>query len=267
MTVPARSLDQLQRWMLDAITDPSGSDMDREVEQTILPSRQQSAPERLAVYQNAYLARLLEVLREQFPCTRFAASDELFDQFAAAYVQVHPPQSYTLGRLADHLPDYLDATRPAHWGAFLVELARLEQVIDRVFDCPGPEGSPPFTFPDDASESLRLTFVPGFELHAFHYPVSAYYTDWKAGSEPAWPEPAEQFVALLRREYVVRRYELSRAQYELLANLHAGKTLGEALRAAAESSDKISLDELAPSVRDWFALWTAGGFFAATARH
>ena len=263
MTTPVPSLDSLHRWLLQAVTDPAGIAAKDHLQETLLPSRQQTAAERLAVYQHAYFARLLEVLREQFPCTRFAAGDEVFDQFAAGYLQAHPPHSYTLARLADHLASYLDATRPADWGDFIVELVRLEQAIDRIFDGPGAESAAPFKFPADASDSLRLTFVPGFELHAFRYPASTFYTDWKAGREPAWPGPGEQCVALLRRDYIVRRYELSGVQYDVLKRLHAGHTLGEALADAAESSAEASLDELAADLRVWFARWTVGGFFAA----
>ena len=42
----------------------------------ILASRQQSATQRLAVYSHAYFARLLDVLRELFPCVRHAVGDE-----------------------------------------------------------------------------------------------------------------------------------------------------------------------------------------------
>jgi hypothetical protein len=252
-----QALEELQRWMLAAVTDPAAA-KEGEIHNAILPSRQQSAAERLAVYQHAYVARLLDVLREQFPCTRFAAGDDVFDQLARGYLQSHPPHSYTLAHLADDWHEYLEATRPADWGEFLVELARLEQAIDRIFDGPGPEGSPAFVFPAEADESLRLAFVPSFELHAFRYPVSAFYTTWKAGKDPTWPEFDEQFVALLRRDFIVRRYELSPAQYELLSDLRTGKSLGEALRALTEGP----LDERADLMREWFAQWTAGGFFA-----
>ena len=296
----SQRLCELQRWMLVAVTDPRGA-ADREVQEALLSSGQQSAAERLAVYQHAYVARLLEVLREQFPCTRFAAGDDVFDQFALGYLRAHPPHSYTLAHLGDDLPEYLDATRPADWGELLVELARFEQAIDRVFDGPGPEelpelrmktrqgkdlGQEPLTekaplealshcsinsiantgkmpVPPDAGELLRLAFVPGFELHAFRYPVSAFYTTWKAGSEPVWPEAGEQFVALWRRDYVVRRLELSRVQFELLTGLQARNPLGEALAAAAESSPDTPLEQLAASLRDWFSQWTAGGLFAS----
>jgi hypothetical protein len=254
-----RSLRDFQQWMLAAVTEASGVTAG-EVKEAILPSRQQTGGERLAVYQNAYVARLLEVLGEQFPCTLYAAGEEVFEQLALGYLRAHPPQSYTLGRLADHWPEYLDATRPADWGEFLVEVARLEQAIDRVFDGSGPENGERFVLPADASDALRLTLVPGLELHAFRYPVSAFYTAWKAGDEPGWPEAREQFVALLRREYVVRRFELTGEQFEVLQSLRDGKTIREALQFVGQPG-RPPYDELAATVREWFVQWTAGGLF------
>jgi hypothetical protein len=255
-------LDALQKWTLAAISDPECPPTD-EIEAAILPSRQQSAAERLHVYRHAYLARLLEVLRELFPCTRFAVGDALFDQFAAAYLRQHPPHSYTLARLADHLAEHLDATRPADWGEFIVELIRLEQAIDRVFDAAGPERLPPFVLPTNADDSMKLTFVPGFELHAFHYPVSTFFTAWKAGEQPAWPQRSEQLVALFRRDYIVRRYELTAIQYDLLLSLSQGASLSESLAVAANSADQSSRDELSADIHCWFATWAASGFFAS----
>jgi Putative DNA-binding domain len=254
-------LDQLQHWLLAAIADPEQPCPD-DLNSLILPSRQQSSAQRLAVYRQAYVARLLEVLREQFPCTRFAIGDELFDQFATGYLRRYPPTSYTLGHLADQLAEYLDATRPADWGEFIVELAQLERAIDRSFDAPGPENLPPFALPADANASLKLSLVPGFELLAFRYPTSSYYTQWKAGCQPGWPAPAEQFVALLRRDYIVRRYELSAPQFKLLSSLQAGFSVGEALVAVTEA-EPIPFEELTTRIQQWFTNWAKERFFAA----
>jgi hypothetical protein len=260
------TLDELQRWMLASIIQPAG-DRPAAIEEFILPSRRQSAAERLSVYQHAYSARLLDVLRELFPCTRFAAGDDAFDTLAVGYLRRHPPHSYTLARLADRLVDYLHQTRPTdgEWGLLIVELARLEQAIDRIFDGPGPEHLPSFRPPDEGGGQLRLHFVPGFELHVFRNPVSTYYTDWKAGREPQWPRPRDQFVALLRRDYIVRRYELTRPQFELLSALFDGRTLEEALDVLAHTSPATTMDELAAQVREWFARWGAEQFFARNA--
>jgi hypothetical protein len=260
MTSDHLPLDQLQRWLLDAITHGHSAPTDQ-VKRRTLPSREQTAEERLAVYQKAYLARLLEVLRELFPCTRFAVGDDLFDQLTAGYLQAHPPQSYTLARLADHFVEYLDRTRPSNWGSFVVELSRLEQAIDHIFDAPGPENSPPFVMPSQADSSLTVELVSGCQLHSLEYPVSSYYTEWKSGREPVWPDQAPQFVALFRRDYVVRRYELTDLQYALLMALQAVRPIGDALSVTFEGMD---LDEamLTTDVSHWFTFWAAEGFFA-----
>jgi hypothetical protein len=251
-------LKRLQQWLFGAVTSPVGAN---DVERHLLPSLRQPADARLAVYQKAYIARLLEVLQSVFPCTRFAVGQDLFDEFGTGYIQTHPPRSYTLAHLADKFADYLESTRPADWGAFVVELVRLEQAIDRVFDAPGAEELPPFSLPDSVDASLKLRLVPGFELRRFEYPVSQYYTDWKAGRESAWPEAREQCVALLRREYVVRRYELTAVQHSLLAAIQSGAALGEALAAAVHQSGR-EIDSLTTQVQDWFEFWAAERFFA-----
>lgn len=232
----------------------------------ILPSRRQTAVERMAVYSSAYFARLLEVLRELFPCLRYAIGDELFDTFAVEYLQAHPPASYTLHRLADRYADFLEATRPAddHSLAFVVDLARLEHAIDQVFDGPGPEtGSKILSAGGGVADGGRLSLVPGLRLLAFRFPVSSYFTAWKAGHQPEWPAADAQFVALLRRDYIVRRHELSSVQFELLGYIAAGQSLEDSLAAIAAHAS--SIDGLAGDVQRWFTRWSASGFFAGVA--
>jgi hypothetical protein len=258
MTTPL-DLRSTQSWMLDAITHPDGvlfGSPASAIDELILPSDEQTAAERLAVYSTAYYARLLEVLRELFPCLRYAVGDDLFAQFAAGYLQAYPPTSYTLHRLADGFAEFLDATRPADDPAFrfVVELARLEHAIDSVFDDEGPEGASP---PDEPAAGDRpLPLVPGFRLLSFEFPVSSYFTAWKAGSQPPWPELQDQFVALFRRDYIVRRHELSHVQFDLLTTIAAGKTLQDALSVVAKPQNATADD-----VGKWFTAWSAGGFF------
>jgi hypothetical protein len=206
----------------------------------------------MAVYSSAYFARLLEVLRELFPCLRYAVGDDLFDTFAVEYLQAHPPASYTLHRLADRFADFLETTRPADDDslAFVVDLARLEHAIDQVFDGPGPE----------TGSGGSLSLVPGLRLLAFRFPVSSYFTAWKAGHQPRWPAADAQFIALLRRDYVVRRHELSSVQFELLGHLAAGQSLDDSLAAIAAHAS--SIDDLCGDVQHWFTHWSARGFFA-----
>lgn len=261
MNPDGSKLAALQSWLLAAIVKAE-EPADAEVAQHVAASRALTAGERLGVYRHAYLARLLEVLREWFPCTRYAVGGDLFDQLCGGYLQAHPPTSYTLGRLADHFAEYLERTRPADWGQFVVELVRLELAIERVFDAAGPEGLPPFRLPEGMNGETRLALVPGCELLQFAYPVSSYFTDWKAGKAPVWPAAGEQFVALYRRDFVVRRSELQEGQFRLLVALQGGATLQEGVEAAAKT-EAGSHDEFARKLREWFEVWAREGLFAA----
>jgi hypothetical protein len=250
--------------LLNAITCRADRAVANTIESIITASRQQTSADRLNVYRHAYFARLVDVLRDLFPCLRFAVGDELFDQFARGYLERHPPRSYTLSALANRLVEHLDETRPrgAAWGDFIVELARLEQAIDRIFDGPGPERQPAFVLPTDATGHVRLAFVASFELHAFAFPVSTYYTAWKANQQPNWPEPKKQYLALFRRDYIVRRLELEPVQHAILQRLSAGAHIETSLAHAFEMTDAIAGLDPAATIREWFTTWTRAGLFA-----
>jgi hypothetical protein len=251
------SLDELERWMLSAITHPAGLAHDAaEVAAIIAAGKSQTSAERLGVYHHAYFARLLESLQSLLPCTRYAVGIEEFDLFALDYLHRHPPRSYTLALLADRFATFLDSTRPPEWGVFLVELVQLEQAIERIFDGPGPENLPPFQLPPDPPPSLCLECVPSFELHAFQHPISTFYTDWKQNRVPTWPEKQPQYIALYRKDYIVRRLEISALQFQLLTSLHRGDPLNIALEQSCAS--------FPPNIiQTWFQFWAAQGIFAS----
>lgn len=270
MSTPAHDLRTLQQWLLTVITHPGGVAAAAISETIVPPSENQSAHERLAVYGNAYFARLLAVMRELFPCLADAVGRDLFDQFVVEYLERHPPRSYTLSDLPDRFASFLAESCPATDDdrlRFVVDLARLERAIDEVFDGPGPEDCQPLSGEQIGAwlaagdpAKVRLTLAPGARLMAFEFPVSTYFTAWKHGEHPPWPEPKPQHVLLVRRYFVVRRYELSDAQFALLGAIERGLPLGQALIAASEH---IAADELPAAIRNWFTFCSAERFFIA----
>jgi hypothetical protein len=63
-----------------------------------------------------------------------------------------------------------------------------------------------------------------------------------------------------RREFVVRRHELSERQFVLLSALAAGETIGAAIERAAEAPGG-NLDQFAFDLGEWFRDWAANDFF------
>jgi len=290
-----RSLDVVQRWFQAVVTHPGGARegaaspeaqalirLNRgELEAVVRRSRNLTAAERLSIYANAYYARLLECLGACFPMLKRALGDEVFDSFAFEYLQRYPSRSYTLDRLGENFARFLDETRPDRetggapdWPDFLIDLATLEWTIAKVFDGPGVEGQALLTpenlqaFSAERFAEARLEPVVCLRLLAFRYPVNAYYTAARQaadGEEVPIPEPADERVAILRRDFVVRRYPLTATQYTLLERIQAGATVGEAIAAAATASD-LDDDALAAGLRAWFRFWSAEGFFRSVAR-
>jgi putative DNA-binding protein len=261
-----------------------------QLEKVITRSRALTAAERLAIYANAYHTRLLECLGEVFPMLKRALGDEVFEGFAFGYLQDYPSRSYTLNELGRHFPRYLQDTRPApddvepdladagssaqgaeEWPDLLIDLARLEWAIYEVFDGPGVEGQPLLGAneildlrPDQWPEA-RLELVPCLQLVATRFPVNDYYTRLRQAKENESvpiPQAHESFVALSRREFVVRRYSLSRTEFELLRSLEQGVPVGHAIEMAARASND-SDEQLASNLQLWFRNWTAEAFFRA----
>jgi hypothetical protein len=293
----SRQLDVVEHWFQAVVTHPAGvrggiesEDAQRliplgadELERVIRRSKNLTAAERLSVYANAYYARLLDCLGESFPVLKRTVGEEAFGDLAFAYLQDYPSRSYTLALLADAFPRYLEETRPdrdnvqdtgeVDWPDLLVDLAKLECAIGKVFDGPGVENSALLAEAELRSVSAerwpeaRLVPVVCLKLLRFRYPINAYYTAVRRAEEDVdvpLPEAGEQFVALTRKQFIVRRYELSQPQFTLLGALQGGATIGESIERVAKVTD-MGTQSLAESLRNWFRGWTAAGFFETIA--
>lgn len=293
-----RDLNVVQRWFQAVVSHPGGVEegaasdeantlipLNRdELEKVVLRSSKLSAADRMRVYANAYYARLIDCLRESFPTLTIALGEEMFNSFAFEYLGAYPSTSYTLEHLADHFPGFLSETRPDRdehgkaptepaWPDFLIDLARLEHAIGEIFDGPGVERLPDGAVlkkedlanidPDDWP-GVRLEPIVCLRLMDFRYPVNAYFSAARKLAEgaekPPMPEPADEYVALWRRDYIVRRRVLSQPQHELLGALASGATVGDAIQAAGDVYEGDD-DAFAEDLMRWFYQWATDGVF------
>ena len=262
-----------------------------ELETVVTRSRALSAAERVGIYANAYYTRLFECLGEVFPMVKRTLGEDGFNALAFGYLQVYPSRSYTLNELGRHFPDYLEKTKPCadtdeetdispgteatdalshpDWAEFLIDLARLEWGIYEVFDGEGVEGKALLTadqvlaIPAELWPDARLNTVPCLQLLATGFPVNDYYTALRRHTvEEPLPIPgrAPSYVAITRRNFVVRRYNFSRAEFELLQALKSDATISQALESML-SRTKMDVADLPEKLKLWFRNWTAEDFF------
>ena len=139
-------LANLQRWMQEVVVhqgtiDEAVASAAAESEnpafrlgEVILPSHSLSPAERVGVYHGMYLMRMEETLAADYPVIKHFLGAESFDELVRDYVTRYPSRSYTLNRLGDDLPRFLDDRPDWSQGGFLADLARLELAMTEVFD-------------------------------------------------------------------------------------------------------------------------------------
>jgi Putative DNA-binding domain len=268
-------LDRLQRWMQAVVVHPgatraaiAGPDAAREVpperlSDVVLPSRTLTPLERVDIYHGMYLLRMQDALVSDYEGLQHFLGDRAFFELVRGYVQVHPSRSYSLNRLGDRMPEYIETAAGIRRRAFCADLARLERAVAQAFDAEETPSLSPETVaavPEDAWERARLTTVAGFHLLALRYPVNAYLES--VGKEDhQHPSAARKdtWVAVYRRDYSVWRFDLDRPGYELLGDLAGGVALGEAVANALGRRGRRAPKE--DDLFRWFRQWVSGGIF------
>jgi hypothetical protein len=290
-----RELESLQRWLQAVITHSDSVEagiLSPEacshlevsvpgVESVVGRSTALTAVERLGIYRQSYYLRLVECLRAEFPAVLAALGEELFDEFAADYLESYPPRSYTLNGLGGDFPVYLAQNRDRgegsapggpSWVDFLVDLASFERAVTEVFDGPGLEGRQPQaaggldSVPPDRWPEARLRLAPCLRLLPVGFPVHRYFRLVQAGMSPPIPQASACYLAVFRRSYVVRTARLSRVQHDLLSALSRGLSLATAIaHALPGEGDARPRDE--PNLRRWFFNWSRLGFIESIEFH
>lgn len=265
-------LGRLQEWMQAVISHPGEIDEalraapGLRAEEVIRPSSTLSPAERLAIYQGMYPLRMEEALRSDYPGLAHLVGDAAFTALVRAYVAAWPSRSYTLNRLGDQLPEFLrDGGGGLRRPDLLADLATLERAFSQVFDA---EETPSLTEAEIAAVAPEawadavLEPIAALRLLALRYPVGLWLDAIKAeGEEHRHPRLARKDSRLVvyRRRYAVYREELDKSAHALLADLVAGRPLGEAVEAALGRPRAPAPERLT----GWFRGWAGAGLFRA----
>ena len=258
------SLTKTQRW-LQAVIVHTGSaaeavgskDASRQIAASrmpVTPSKTLTALERVDVYREMYWLRLREALSVDYPGLKKRLGNEEFDRLCDEYCQQHPSASYSLNRLGDHFPEFIESSKLKQRG-FLTDLARLELMMTEVFDAEetGTMGQKEIAaIAPDAWERIRFRPVAALRHGAFRYPVSEFLRAKR--NRDALTTRRDSWIVVSRRDYSMKNLELTRSGYKVFTALCAGKPLGRAITGVRVSG---------PELQGWFKTWVAHGLFHA----
>lgn len=196
---------EVQAYLLSPDAQPNPA-----LQASLLGSAALSAEQGLAIYHNAYRARLLEALRGDYPAVHGWLGDEEFDALALAYLRVHPSQHFSLRWLGAQLADFIEGYLVPAQAAPLSELARLEWAFTLAFDAPAGQ---PMSLTQMAElpvaewPTLQLRLLPSVQWQVCgHNSLAIWRACKEQGEFPGSQALAEAEVCLIWREQLITRY-------------------------------------------------------------
>jgi hypothetical protein len=283
LDVPLRAL---QHWFASAVMFPAGVVRGlaegehsgalavplEDVERVLLPSRHLAGIDRLAIYGDAYRARLVECLADDYPALKSALGDDPFETLCLRYIARHPSQSPNLNFFGRHMASFCRTEAALVPGApaqglplaFAADLAALEWALVEVLHAPSAEKLDLAQLATVAPQQWAgARFRPSTTVRVltFDYPVNDFFQAFRNDQGPAVPPASWSATAVFRDGTTIWRMNLSRAMHVLLTALSGGTPLGSALDMLVQA-EKIS-DEEGAQVMVWFRDWVRHGFFAS----
>ncbi len=174
------------------------------------------------VYRHAYVARLVEILGNDYEQLHAYLGDEGFAKLATAYVAAHPSDRRNARWYGRHLPGFAKETPPFAAHPEVSEIAALEKALDDAFD--GPDATP-LTIADLAAtppeDWPRLTLEP--HPTAIRLTFTSNAADiWSAlKDETQPPAPAhlpEPQAIIVWRQGLMARFRLLAAEEAMMWN-------------------------------------------------
>jgi hypothetical protein len=241
------TLAEAQALLHEAITSPEPLPKAR-LEACFAGSDELPADERVAIYANMYLWRLVDALRETFPSLTRLLGDTEFAALAEDYVRRNPSRHHDIGRVGLALPAFLrefpDRDRPD-----LADLAELEWARHEVFSSPradplGPEALAELT-PETVLEVSRALRVLRLD-HA----VAPLWRRIESGLAAEPPSPQSAALAVWRSGFEVFHSALSLDEAAAVASASSGGDLVSICAVFAGREDPAKAAHAALS--SWF---------------
>ena len=133
----------------------------------------------LAIYREAYRARLVAALRDNYLVLHRAMGDEEFDALAQAYVEAHPSSHASIRWFGDRLAAFMAnaySERLPH--PAMIDFARMDWALRAAFD--GPDAAVL------AAGDLQAVSPEDWPALVFHLHPTAQLQDLGWAVEPAW---------------------------------------------------------------------------------
>lgn len=222
MSQLTRLQDEFQNYLLHS---------SNQIHQHIVDTRKVSAETRLAIYSNAYRARLLEALIINYPVLSQYLGEEDFEKLGNEYIDAYPSTYRSIRWFGDKLSQFLRASSHYSSWPFLSELAQFEWAMTLAFDAADStllQLEEVGRVPPDAWVDMRFQAQPSAQRLNLKWNVVSI---WQALTDDQEPnEPQESFSVswiLWRKDFLTQFCSLSLEEAWAIDAMLNGSTFGD----------------------------------------
>lgn len=248
----APSLADLQSAMQAAVLDGAAASPD-----WLAQPRSRDGSIRLKTYQNAYLIRLVGILRGDFDMLWTWMGDDQFDELALAYIRACPSKVRDARWFADRLPGFAANTAPWSQVAAIGDLAELQWSVGKAFDAadaPMADLNDLASVAPDTAAALRLELHPAVSLLTQGSNAAEILSALRAEETPPPPETLEapRTIMVWRRELTARYAVLDEEEAMLALAARDGADFAMLCDMAAMRDDPdTAAMRVASTLRQW----------------
>lgn len=206
---------------------------------------------RLAVYTDAYSARLVEVLAETYPAVQAAVGTQRFARLIGKFVKEHPSPFRSARDYGAQLEQWARTHLSGPQGRGISDLARFEWAVAGAFDaadCEALKAAALAAFEPTQWPQLRFGFSPTVRRVAIDSNAVSF---WKSAcadqARPGrWRDTCTQQWLIWRQELAVFYRRLPQAEVRALDAARSGRSFGELCEA-------LSAPQAAVFLQRWFS--------------
>ena len=228
--------------LADLQADFAAALMDPALPAPAVVQRQVKLPQsrRFDVYRNNMMVSLIEAMEAAFPAVRRLVGSDFFKAAAKTYIRKEPPRTPVLLLYGESFGDFLDGFAPAGSVPYLGDVARLEWA--RLYAHNAADADRLAEVPETDLESTYFVLHPSLRLLKSRFPVASLWAA-ASGSDPSAEVDMKrgEEAAVLRPALSVDVRLLPPGGYEFMAQLAAGRNLGEAACAVLRSTPEFDL--------------------------
>lgn len=236
-----------------------------------LPLRQGSITRKrqLAIYQNAYVLRLADALRSNYPALHLLLGDDDFDMLAKAYLAQTPSSTASIRWFGDRLADFMLHEAPFSACPAMSDLARFEWALRHTVDAGDTDRATLDFMQHVAAESwggLTFDLHPSLTVLQLDWNAPAIWKALTAEQEPPPPTRDTRIWIVYRDQDLVTQWRSSDInETEALAIFNEGGNFEALCNFAA---DRLGEEAAAMTAAGWLKRWISEGLLGfPTAAH